>query len=93
MKKTLLRIGSACGLAMLFFGSSSVHAFCTEYKFEGIGVNCVEEGHKKVTRYIEPFLRGEYWSDIWLGNFSQDDPSGDAAKDGQRLCFPIIRTA
>jgi hypothetical protein len=84
MKKKLLRIVSACGLAMLYFGSPSAHAFCTEYKFEGIGVNCVGEGHKKVTEYIEPFLRGEYWSDIWLGNFSQDDPSGDAANDGQR---------
>jgi hypothetical protein len=70
--------------AVLFFGSPSTYAFCTEYEFEGIGVNCVGEGHKKVTGYIEPFLRGEYWGDIWLGNFSQDDPSGDAADDGQR---------
>ena len=50
MKKTFLRIGSACGLAMLFFGSSSVHAFCTEFDIAGIGVNCVDEGHKRVTQ-------------------------------------------
>ena len=84
MKKTLLRIGSACGLAMLFFGSSSVHAFCTEFDIAGIGVNCVGEGHKLVTGAIKPILRPEIWSDIWNGNYSQDDPFGDFAGDGQR---------
>ena len=59
MKKTLRRIRSACGLATLFLASSSAHAFCTEFDVFGIGVNCVDEGHKRVTGYIKPILRGE----------------------------------
>src|SRR4030095_1301744 len=84
MKKTLLRIGSACGLALLFFGSSSAHAFCTQCDGAGVGVNCVDEGHKKVTGYLEPFMRPEIWSDVWNGNYAQDNPFGDFADDGQR---------
>jgi len=84
MKKTLLRIGSACGLAMLFFGSSSVHAFCTEFDILGLGVNCVDEGHKRVTNFIKPILRDDIWGAIWNGNYSQDNPFSDFRKDGQR---------
>jgi hypothetical protein len=84
MKKTLLRISSACGLAMLFFGSSSVHAFCTEFDILGLGVNCVDEGHKRVTNFIKPILRDDIWGAIWNGNYSQDNPFSDFRKDGQR---------
>ena len=84
MKKTLLRIGAACGLAMLFFGSSSAHAFCTEFDIAGIGINCVDEGHKRVTQYIKPILRDNIWEAIWNGNYAQDNPLGDFRNDGQR---------
>ena len=84
MKKTLRRIGSACGLATLFFGSSSAHAFCTEFDIFGIGVNCVDEGHKRITGYIKPILRDDIWGAVWNGNYAQDNPLGDFRKDGQR---------
>ena len=84
MKKTFLRIGSACGLVMLFFGSSGAHAFCTEFDILGIGVNCTGEGHKRITEYIKPMLRDDIWGAIWNGNYAQDNPLGDFRKDGQR---------
>lgn len=84
MKKSVLRFASACGFAAAYFGSPSAHAFCTQFDIAGIGVNCVDEGHKKVTTYIKPFLRSEIWSDIWNGNYAQDNPFGDFANDGQR---------
>ena len=84
MKKTLRRIASACGLATLYFGSPSAHAFCTHFEIAGIGVNCVDEGHKKVTGYLGPFMRPEVWSVIWNGNYAQDNPFGSFANDGQR---------
>jgi hypothetical protein len=84
MKKGLLRIGSACGLAMLFFGNSSAHAFCTEFDVLDIGVNCVDEGHKRVTAYIAPILRPDIWRATWNGNYAQDNPFGDAKDDGKR---------
>ena len=84
MKKTVRRIASTCGLLALFFGSSSAHAFCTEFDILGIGVNCVDEGHKRVTGNIKPILRGSVWSAIWDGNYAQDNPLGDFQDDGQR---------
>ena len=84
MKKTVRRIVSACGLATLFFGSSSAHAFCTEFDLLGLGVNCVDEGHKRVTGYIKPIVRDDIWGAIWNGNYAQDNPFGDFAGDGQR---------
>ena len=67
---------------MLFFGSPSAHAFCTELEISGVGVNCTGEGHKRVTESMEPYLRAEFWNDIWGGNQAQD--FGDPADDGQR---------
>lgn len=84
MKKTFLRIGSACGLALLFFGSSSVHAFCTEFEVADVALNCGGEGHILVTRAIQPLLRQDIWAAIWDGNYAQDSPFGDARNDGQR---------
>ena len=84
MKKTLRRFVSACGLATLFLGSPAAHAFCTEFDIFGIGVNCVDEGHKRVTGYIKPILRDDIWGAIWNGNYAQDNPFGDFAGDGQR---------
>ena len=69
---------------MLFFGSPTAHAFCTEFDIAGVGVNCVDEGHKKVTGYLRPFMRSEVWSVIWNGNYAQDNPFGSFADDGQR---------
>src|SRR5262245_40633949 len=83
-KKTVRRIASACGLIALYFGTSSAHAFCTEFDILGIGVNCVDEGHKRVTGNIKPILRGSVWSAIWDGNYAQDNPLGDFRNDGQR---------
>ena len=84
MKKTVRRIGSTCGLLALFFGSSSAHAFCTEFDILGIGVNCVGEGHKRITGYIKPILRDNIWGAVWNGNYAQDNPLGDFRDDGQR---------
>jgi Bacterial TSP3 repeat len=84
MKKTVRRLASTCGLLALFFGSSSAYAFCTEFDVLGIGVNCVDEGHKRVTGNIKPILRGSVWSAIWDGNYAQDNPLGDFRNDGQR---------
>ena len=84
MKKTVLRVAPALGLATLFFGSPSAHAFCTEFDIFGLGVNCVDEGHKRVTGYIKPILRNDIWGAIWNGNYAQDNPFGDFAGDGQR---------
>jgi hypothetical protein len=56
MKKAVRRFASALGLVTLFFGSPGAHAFCTEFDIFGIGVNCVDEGHKRVTGYIKPIL-------------------------------------
>ena len=84
MKKTVRRIGSICGLLALFFGSSSAHAFCTEFDILGIGVNCVDEGHKRITGYIKPLLRDNIWGAVWNGNYAQDNPLGDFRNDGQR---------
>jgi hypothetical protein len=83
-KKTLRRLGSVCGLALLFFGSPSAHAFCTEFDILGIGVNCTDEGHKRVTGYIKPVVRDDIWGAIWNGNYAQDNPSGNFRNDGQR---------
>ena len=55
--KTLSLIRSACGLATLFLASSSANAFCTEFDVFDIGVNCVDEGRKRVTGYIQPIVR------------------------------------
>jgi hypothetical protein len=82
MKKPLFRIASVCGFATLYFGSPSAHAFCTEFELAGIGLNCTGEGHRKVTNSIEPFVRDEFWNDIWRGNRAQD--FDDARDDGQR---------
>ena len=84
MKKRVLRIASVCAFATLYFGSPSAHAFCTHFEIAGIGVNCVDEGHKKVTGYLGPFMRPEIWSVIWNGNYAQDNPFGSFANDGQR---------
>src|SRR5262245_31684472 len=84
MKTTLRLIRSACGLAMLYLASSSAHAFCTEFDVVGIGVNCVDEGHKRVTGYIKPILRGGVWSAVWDGNYAHDKPLADFRNDGQR---------
>jgi hypothetical protein len=68
---------------MLIFGSTNAHAFCTAYDLGGVvGVNCLDEGHIRVTGFIEPILRRTVWSRIWDGNSSQD--FGDARGDGQR---------
>ena len=83
-KKTLRRFASAGGIATLFFGSSAAHAFCTTFDILGLGVNCVDEGHKRVTGYIKPILRDDVWEAIWNGNYAQDNPFGDFAGDGQR---------
>jgi hypothetical protein len=90
MKKTLRRLGSACGLATLYFASSSAHAFCTEFDIFGIGVNCTGEGHKRITGYIKPILRDDIWGAIWNGNYAQDNPLGDFRNDGQRH-FEVCR--
>jgi hypothetical protein len=84
MKKALLRIGSACGLAMLLFGSSSAQAFCTEFEILDVAVNCVDEGHKRVTRFIAPILRPDIWRATWNGNYAQDNPFGDFRNIGER---------
>jgi len=62
MQQTPRLIRSACALAALFLASSSAHAFCTEFDIAGVGVNCVDEGHKRVTAYIKPMLRSSVWS-------------------------------
>jgi hypothetical protein len=90
MKKTLRRFGSACGLATLYFASPSAHAFCTEFDILGIGVNCTDEGHKRITGYVKPILRDGVWGAIWTGNYAQDNPLGDLRKDGQRH-FEVCR--
>jgi hypothetical protein len=84
MKRTLRLIQSSFGLATLFLASSSAHAFCTEFDILGIGVNCVDEGHKRVTGYIKPILRDDIWGAVWNGNYAQDNPLGDFRNDGQR---------
>jgi hypothetical protein len=85
MKKTLLRIGSACGFAILIFGSSNAYAFCTEYYAGGaIPVNCLDEGHVRVTSILKPILRSGVWQGVWDGNFSQDDLGSTAAGLGER---------
>jgi len=89
-KKSLRRLGSACGLATLYFASSSAHAFCTEFDIFGIGVNCTDEGHKRITGYMKPILRDGVWGAIWTGNYAQDNPLGDLRKDGQRH-FEVCR--
>jgi hypothetical protein len=84
MKKTVRRIASVLGLAWLFFGSPSAHAFCTEFEVLDVTVNCEDEGHKRITGYIRPILRGDIWGTVWNGNYAQDNPFGDFAGDGQR---------
>jgi hypothetical protein len=82
--KTLSLIRSACGLATLFLASSSANAFCTEFDVFDIGVNCVDEGHKRVTGYIQPIVRDDILRAVWNGNYAQDNPLGDFRNDGQR---------
>lgn len=77
MKKTFLQIGSACGLNMLLFGSSALHAFCTQFDIAGIGTNCVGQGHILVTRVIEGTTRPYIWNAIWDGNYAQDNLFGE----------------
>lgn len=84
MKKTLRQFLAACGFATLFFGSPAAQAFCTEHDILGLGVNCVDEGHKRVTDYMSPILRNDILRAIWTGNFAQDNLFGDFRKDGQR---------
>jgi hypothetical protein len=84
MNKTLRGIRSACGLATLFLASSSAHAFCTEFDVFGVGLNCGDEGHKRVTGVIKPILRGNTWNRIWEGNYDQDAFTGEFANDGKR---------
>jgi Bacterial TSP3 repeat len=84
MKKTLRRFLAACGFATLFFGSPIANALCTEVDILGLPVNCVGEGHKRVTGYISPILRNDIWGAIWFGNYSQDQLGGDFRTDGQR---------
>jgi hypothetical protein len=84
MKKTLRQFLAACGFATLFFGSPIANALCTEVDILGFGINCRDEGHKRVTGYIGPILRNDIWGAIWFGNYSQDQLSGDFRKDGQR---------
>jgi hypothetical protein len=84
MKNKLFRIGPTCAFIMLLFASAGAHAFCTEIDIAGIGVNCRDEGHKRVTGYIEPVLRQSVWNEVWDGNYHQDRFKSEAAADGQR---------
>jgi hypothetical protein len=85
-----LRIAVSCALAGLYFASPSAHAFCTEFDILGIGVNCVDQGHKRITGYLKPVIRPGVWGAVWNGNFAQDNPLGDLRKDGQRH-FEVCR--
>jgi len=82
--KTLSRFAAACGLAILFFGSSSVYAFCTQFDIAGVGVNCDDEGHNRATDYLRPVLRNDVVDDIWDGNYDQDDIFASNKDDGKR---------